>query len=222
MLGNFGIGTYVKQMIKHLKDAPIKLLLITHPEKPVEGFENISCSAPIYSIAEQVKLPSLIPPCDIFWSPHFNVPLSRIKAKKRMATIHDVYHLVHSGFLKKMVAKLLISRAIAFSEKIITCSHFSLDEIIKRARAPREKIELISHGVDTGYFRQSCVPKENILLFVGNPKPHKNLKGVAEAHQLLQKRGYQDLKLVVASQESEQELRELYQKAKALVFPLLL
>ncbi|HEY5236346.1 MAG TPA: hypothetical protein VIJ14_09225, partial [Rhabdochlamydiaceae bacterium] len=93
-----GIGTYIRNIVSLLKDGPFKIKLIVNAEiikkwPALASFDLISTSAPLYSIQEQMQLPFLIPSCDVFWTPHYNIPLFPIRAKKRVTTIHDVYHL---------------------------------------------------------------------------------------------------------------------------------
>ena len=85
MLGCSGIGTYLLNLIPKIQEAHPDLKLIVSPSALgrfpfLSGYDLIFCSAPIYSIEEQIKLPLIIPKCDLFWSPHFNIPLSPIRA----------------------------------------------------------------------------------------------------------------------------------------------
>ena len=156
MIFSSGIGTYLKNLLLALKSSPFKCRLLMDPaciEKLswLSHFEIIPLSAGIYSIQEQLKLPLLIPKCDLFWSPHYNVPVLPIRAKKRLVTIHDVYHLAYFSTLKwkeKVYAKGVISRAVKVSDQIITDSFFSEAEILKYTRAKKAKISVIPLGVD--------------------------------------------------------------------------
>nr|NGX29113.1 hypothetical protein [Candidatus Anoxychlamydiales bacterium] len=98
MIESAGIGTYLKSLLKNLKSKNFKISLIVKPRviervKWLKNFDLIYLDAPIYSIKEQLLLPFKIPKCDLFFVPHFNIPLLPIRAKKRLVTIHDVYHL---------------------------------------------------------------------------------------------------------------------------------
>ena len=99
LIGFFGIGTYLKNIIPHLKDY-FRLALIVNPkilssESWLGGYDLIFCKDPVYSVSEQLRLPFLIPSFDLFWSPHYNIPILPIRAKKRLVTIHDVFHLAY-------------------------------------------------------------------------------------------------------------------------------
>jgi len=194
MLNSSGIGRYIKELIPYLKDE-FKLILIVS-SKDADSIDSdidtIILDAPIYSISEQLQLPLKIPKCDIFFSPHYNIPLLPIRAKQRVATIHDVYHLAFADTLsipQRLYSKFLIDRALKLSDTIITSSHFSKNEIIKYTNTTRD-IEVVYSGVNRDIFRvilddnallsvraKYKLPEE-FILFVGNLKPHKNLSRV--------------------------------------------
>jgi glycosyltransferase involved in cell wall biosynthesis len=187
-----GIGVYILQQIESLKkDSEITLSIIA-PEKNIpefEGLQQIIWTTKIYSIIEQLFYPYIIPTCDIFWSPHYNIPLLPIRAKKRWVTIHDVYHLKFAHTLslaQKLYARICFATACRLSEKIITVSRFSANEI-QSFFDVQHKIEVRLNKVDTNKFSKhytkefttSILNKYSIdfpyILFVGNIKPHKNL-----------------------------------------------
>ncbi len=202
MLNSGGIGTYLKNIIIHLKTYPLHMKLLIHPSMHqqysfLDTLDCIHCNASIYSIKEQWQLPRLIPACDIFWSPHFNVPFLPIKAKKQLVTIHDVCHLALASFLsplERIYAKKLIRTAIRKSEKIITGSHFSSNELRRYTGVDDSKVSVIYYGIDHFYFdNQSSITHvqqkyqlpERFVLFVGNLKPHKNLTTLMKAFKEL-------------------------------------
>ena len=131
MLDSGGIGVYLKRIILGLTSFRLRLLvfpdaIIKYPW--LSPFELLVAPFPIYSVQEQIRLPFLIPSCDIFWSPHFNIPLLPIRAKKRVVTIHDVYHLAFAPTFKpweRVYAKTVIQRAVSCSHVVITISEFS-------------------------------------------------------------------------------------------------
>jgi glycosyltransferase involved in cell wall biosynthesis len=218
MAFNSGIGTYIRNLVKQLQKGPFKLRLIAD-EKSVEKWpllkecDLILTSAPLYSIEEQLKLPFLIPSCDLFWSPHYNVPLGPIRAKKRVVTIHDVYHLAYGKTLslpKRTYAKIVINRATTLSDLILTDSYFSQDEIVKYTAVAKDKIQVVHLGVDHDRFRelkdetylQSIREKyqlpQNYFLFVSTLAPHKNIDRLLLAWNELKK---PDWKLVFVGRQ---------------------
>ena len=241
-----GIGTYIQNILRGLsQDVP--LIAIGDPEK-LKGFplkDIIPCTAPIYSIKEQLLLPKIIPRCDLFWSPHYNVPLLPIRAKKIIVSIHDVYHLAFFSTLKiseKGYAKVVLKQAVKRSAGIITCSDFSAREITHFFPSGRKKIAVIPYGIHPKIINRA---PESFLLTVGNLKPHKNLLNLVKSLAYLdrdliivgKKEGLitQDLALFSFLEQhpelskrvtftgyvSGKELESLYARAALYVFPSL-
>jgi glycosyltransferase involved in cell wall biosynthesis len=200
MLDSGGIGTYIACLLRELAAGPFKLRLIV-PRKAAQrhswlsGFELIFCDAPIYSVQEQLQLPMRIPACDLFWSPHFNIPLTPIRAKKRLTTIHDAYHLAFYKELRpleKLYAKQVIGQALRRSDAVVTDSVFSKRELIRYAAADPARLFVIPlgpglfpfpHETSVEALREKYRLPEPFILFVGNVKPHKNLRGLVRAAQ---------------------------------------
>jgi len=191
-----GIGTYIKNIVPFLVDKFKIVLLGKESEIKQYAWSNkvkiIECNSTIYSIKEQFELVEKIPKCDIFWSPHYNIPLLPIRAKKRVVTIHDVFHLAFYdslNFKQKLYAKLLINQAVSRSDKVLTVSKFSVDEIRKYTHTTKE-IDIIYNAIDFDKFKiiddkssigvilDKYLLPQKFLLFVGNVKPHKNLKNL--------------------------------------------
>jgi glycosyltransferase involved in cell wall biosynthesis len=191
MYEHSGIGVYIQQQIAALqKDKSVQLTLLVPDYIPAwKDIRQIIFPAKIYSMKEQLLYPFKIPPCDIFWSPHYNVPLLPIRASMRWVTLHDVYHLRYAHTLslpKRYYARLCFAAACHRSDKIITVSDFSASEILSFFDVAG-KIEVRHNIVDTEKFSrphdaatiQQVLKKYQIdfpyILFVGNVKPHKNL-----------------------------------------------
>jgi glycosyltransferase involved in cell wall biosynthesis len=209
MLHHSGIGTYLKMLLPYMcAEFEVTLLGDAEQLKQFNATASIiQFNAPIYSIAEQRQYRQVIPASDLFWSPHYNAPLLSIKASKRITTIHDVFHLAFFKQLnikQKIYAKLVINRAVTASDALITVSNFSKKEIIKFTRAKADKVNVIHNGV-----KQTAVianlaaitvkyklPSKYIL-YVGNVKPHKNLKGLVNAYLRLPVHIQQQYKIVV-------------------------
>jgi glycosyltransferase involved in cell wall biosynthesis len=249
MLYSSGIGRYLSNVIARLKN--LELFLIIHPEfvkKDPSLLQHhlIPCTCPIYSISEQCRLPFLIPPCDLFWSPHFIAPLLPIQAKKRLMTIHDLYHFAFYSTLtpfQKSYVSQVIPRAIRRADRIITVSDFSYEEILKFTEIEKEKIKRIYPGVcidqssdlqAIDLFREKYRLKNKFILFVGNLRPHKNSHGLLRSFQLLKDLDL-DLVLIAAKRGCDlktdlervfwyegipdEELKLFYQLAETTVVP---
>jgi glycosyltransferase involved in cell wall biosynthesis len=220
MVHSSGIGTVILNFLQNFNDT-FKLTLVGAEQellpllKGKSNFSIINTSVNIYSVREQIALPWMIPYCDIFWSPHYNIPLLPIRAKKRVVTIHDVYHLAFRHTLSKaqqFYSTTLINRATANSNRTITVSNFSKSEIIKYTGVKPSSIDVFYNGVDTELFRpitndelllqtkQKYQLPDRYILCVGNVKPHKNLKRIIEAIKILGT-SISDYKLVVVGKK---------------------
>ncbi len=240
MLQSSGIGTFLKNLIGPLSAEPFSTSLIQH-------------SMPIYSIKEQYTLPFLISPCEVFWSPHYNIPLLPIRAKTRIVTIHDACHLALQntlGWKERLYAKIMLSQAIARSDVVITDSYFSRTELCRFLSVSPNRIQVIYPGVNTTHFSQnfSESQKEDLrkkyslppsfFLFVGNIKPHKNLRLLADCYKrfslphplvvigkmsglLNPDRTIDASAIQYVGEVTDPELPLFYQLATALVFPSL-
>lgn len=203
MLLNSGIGVYLEYYIKGIvRSNDFEVTLIGNEEIIISKFGSgfikniINLHTPIYSIKEQLLLPFIIPVCDIFWSPHYNVPILPIRAKKRIVTIPDTYHITYSktlGIFKQIYAKLMVNRAADLSNNITTISAFSKSEILAATNCCESKVSAIHIGVDLDKFKYiytaGNIIKEKLslpdkyILFVGNVKPNKNLVNLLAAFQ---------------------------------------
>lgn len=194
MFHHSGIGKYLQMLLPFLvEEFSVTLLgdpdvLTTyHTSSEIIPFKN-----PIYSITEQLKLPQIIPRADLFWSPHYNVPILPIRASRRIVTIHDVYHLAFKTELsltQKAYVSIVMKMAVKLSDQIITVSEFSKRELLKYTDAKSESINVIYNGVnkpvkDNKAIKAKYSLPENYLLFVGNVKPHKNLRDLLAAYIL--------------------------------------
>lgn len=192
LLNKSGIGRYLAELIPYLNNR-YTLICIIDPQCIDYALKNnikfIVSKSKIYSASEQIELITLIPSCDVFWSPHFNVPILPIKASKRLVTIHDSYHLVygkHLSFFERFYAKIFYNAALTLSNQVITVSEFSKDELLhKTSNRYRRKINVIYNGVTSfNSNKQKLVNQNPYFLFVGNVKPHKNLKNAILAFKL--------------------------------------
>lgn len=254
MINNTGIGTYIKSMVANIVDNySITLLGNSHSLNNFHWSNKvkvIETKSPIYSISEQLELQKKIPSCPLFISPHYNIPLLKIKALKRAVIIHDVNHLVNINKLtlfQKLYARYMINAAMKKSDKIITVSEFSKNEIINYANTQGKDIRIIYCGLKSEDFKNKTEVQlnfnlpENYLLFVGSLKTHKNIDVVLKAlslistneklviigissDQLLAKiENYKiidwESKIIPLKYVHDSELPLIYKNAKCLIFP---
>ncbi|ALJ00320.1 glycosyltransferase family 4 protein [Rufibacter tibetensis] len=237
MLHSSGIGVYLRQLIPFLT-RQFEVTLLSREKEAQEAHWKetatiIICSSDIYSIKEQVELYTKIPPCDVFWSPHYNIPLLPIKAEKRVVTIHDTYHLAYKqtlSYKQKTYAMLVLKAAVKLSDKVVTVSEFSKREIEKYTNCPKEKVKKISNGVDHTLFSAGISESEEktlrnkffhlpkrYILYVGNVKPHKNLLTLLKAYIQLSTGLQKQYGLVIVGKKDvfitpDTELAKLLQK----------
>lgn len=198
MIKMSGIGTYIQNLVK----AGLYSVVMGRKEEIedyVENVEIIDFCTKIYGIQEQLKFPykklkTLKP--DILHVPHYNVP---IFYKGRMfVTIHDLTHLVLPEILPNrfayIYAWMMLWIACHKAEKIFTDSENTKNDILKYYKVDPDKIVVTYAGVDLGRFKKKeqseydylyekySIPRDKkVLMYVGNLKPHKNLKRLLEA-----------------------------------------
>lgn len=209
MYNHSGIGKYLQMLLPCFCDV-YETTLLGYADQlsslgPVANI--IPFEAPIYSIGEQRNFRRVATRADLFWSPHYNVPLMPLKSKKRIVTIHDVYHLAFYNQLsrkQKLYARAVLNSATKLSDQVITVSNFSKKEIEKYTGCKSSKIQVVYNGVkqQASYQDETAVAgKYNLpdkyILFVGNVKPHKNLKALLQAYLLLNTGLKQEYKIVI-------------------------
>ncbi|GJM61999.1 glycosyltransferase family 1 protein [Persicobacter diffluens] len=195
-----GIGVYVSNVLPFFKNYNTKMKLIGRHEKlnhfnlDVVQYEREA----VYDLVQHILLPRLLNKADMIFFPHFNVPFFLPLNRNIFVTIHDVFHLDNPDLFSKVkywYAKLLYWNAVKKATHIFTVSEFSKERLIYHFPQAKGKITTVYNGVNVSAF-QSATPLESsdferlsipdkYLLFVGNVKPHKNLKGLLEAYALL-------------------------------------
>ena len=255
MINKSGIGTYLKNILPGiiLSDKYILTCMGYEELKSFYWIDKvlfIPLKSPILSFSEQIEMALKIPKCDIFWSPNWNIPLLPIRAKNRVVTIHDVYHLANFNLFssaKIRIVRFYMSFIKKKYNKIITVSEFSKKEITKFTKIHPENIVVTYLGVDEKYSDEVILPniEEEYILYVGNVKPHKNLKLSLEAFSMIKDK---NIKFYIVGQRdgfktndntlneniinlkdrvfftgyvSDEELKNYYKNAKLFLFPSL-
>jgi glycosyltransferase involved in cell wall biosynthesis len=203
-LADFGIGTYLRGLVAALGriDSDSRYLLLAPaaarellPGLPA-NFAWIEEDAPGYSVREQWsvgrQLARLRP--DLFHSPHYVLPLRT--PPRVVVTIHDLIHLLFPEFLPNSLARayarLLLRRAARRADRILTVSEASAADLVRHLGVERSHIEVTWNGIDESFRRQrdeAAIAHElatlglapGYFLFLGNPKPHKNLERTMRA-----------------------------------------
>jgi glycosyltransferase involved in cell wall biosynthesis len=147
---------------------------------------------------EQEHLPRLArrAGCDVVHSLASTAPVWGRFA--RVTTIHDLHYKLapdaHFG-VRALGMRLLVPAAARRSHRIIAVSHSTAQELVTHVGIPRQKIDVVWHGVG-GVDRTAARPegelrarfdlgRRPLLLTAAAKRPHKNLMRLLEAHARL-------------------------------------
>lgn len=219
-----GIGRYSEQLLAGLRTSlpGVELWCVAHPahgEKLAPYVDRvIPSSAPMYSMAAQMTIPGLVEGATLLHCPHYDVPV--LYPRRMSVTIHDVTHLLDPAFrntLKSRIfAKSLLKAAVAKARRVITISQYSKRMILEHLGGSETKISVI-HRYASPIFTPIPQPEaqETVLrelglckpyfLFVGSPKPHKNLPVLFEAFARLQQRHHGTIELAAIGKDKKNE-----------------
>lgn len=213
---DFGIGTYIRNLVRELAeiDRENHYLLIAGPEgaealekvlgKESENFEIVVHGAKVYSIRELFSLSWLLLRLrvDLFHATHYVLPLW--VPSKSVVTIHDIIHLLYPEFLPNRLAffyaERMIRRGLQRGDRVLTVSRNTKNDLRDYFSVDGRKIEVIYNGIeqafhkelsdeDLGRWLRQLGLQKGYVLFVGNPKPHKNLDNVVKAYARAVERG---------------------------------
>jgi glycosyltransferase involved in cell wall biosynthesis len=211
-----GIARYCLNLLKRLldqKEGHEYSILINRPQvrawfNPSIPVRFIATRIKLYSLQEQVLIPFLLrsEKFDLFHSPTYSIPL--VFSGKGIITIHDLIHLLfpeHHGLKHRLYYSLLVRRSVSRCVKVFTVSEHSKQDIIRLLQGVDERIDVIPNGLDPQWhprtmelsFADRYGLGQGFLLFVGNPRPHKNFLRVLEAFEKLIREEAYGGKLVV-------------------------
>jgi glycosyltransferase involved in cell wall biosynthesis len=200
MIGASGIGTCIAEWLPRLIAARPGLdfvvlgpgpLLSGLPWTEAPNARVIDFDAPIYSIREQISLLLRVPQStDIFWSPHYNIPVAW--RGRLVVTVHDLAHLALPEFVgglhRRSYARFMFDRVSRSADAIMTDSEFTRAEFVRLVGVRRAEPQVVHLGVDREWFEIPPSPSPHTrpyLLYVGNVKPHKNLGRLLQAFEQL-------------------------------------
>ena len=226
-LHDYGIGTYVRNLIRELarKDKKNEYVLLCRKNdlKRVAAlganFTGHVQSASNYSLTEQITIPSSLwrSGATLFHTPHYVLPL--LTPCRSIVTIHDCIHLKFSQYLPNRIAHAYawtnLWTATHKARRVITVSEFSKKDIVRYFDIPEEKVTVIPNAIDE---RFKIVPSEiemarlhdryqlpnRFVMYAGNIKPHKNIERLIDAFALVHKLGLDDVGLLVTGSEVSQ------------------
>lgn len=195
MLDASGIGTYLRNllpiMVEARQDLCFRLLgdveaVERHSWGKGANVAPVAVQAPIYSFSEQVALLRSSPKGGVFWAPHYNIPL--FTQSRLVVTVHDVLHLampqVVGALYKRLYARAMFAALRKRATAVICDSEFTADELVKFTSMSRRKLHVIPLAVHRAWFDVKPTHSPHMrpyLLYVGNVKPHKNLRVLIDA-----------------------------------------
>lgn len=235
---DFGIGTYVRNLIRALAriDTENQYVLLAKPADR-EGLRDLPgnfqvCleSSPVYSVRELVALSWQIyrRDLDLYHSTHYVLP-AWIHSKV-VVTIHDIIHLLYPEFLPSNLAFLyaqrMIKRSLSRGDRILAVSQNTKADLMQHFEVDGKKIQVVYNGVEDTF--RGKLPAEDLqrwlrdlgipqpyLLFVGNPKPHKNLDTVVKAYARARRLAQFDAPLICVGNRNANEFK-IRQRAQHL------
>ncbi|MCP4205057.1 MAG: glycosyltransferase family 4 protein [bacterium] len=203
-LTDFGIGTYIQNLLPALArvDSRNQYLIFARPEHAdfvaelPDNFRFVSEKAKGYTARELVALPWQIlrRRLDLFHATHYVLPY--LVACKTVVSIHDIIHMLYPEFLPNRLAHVyastMIRHGLSRGDRIIASSQNTKNDLLETFHIDGRKIEVVYLGVPRRFrarigdeaaaevLKRLGLTKPYVL-FVGNPKPHKNLTNVLSA-----------------------------------------
>ncbi len=214
-----GIGRPLVNFLRYFaaQDNKDTCILFSSKEIPIDFGTKVSrvvMPEGITFIWDQWSLPQAIKKAeiDIFYSPYYKIPL--LKPCTTVSAILDLMYIAHEPTYKKMspLAKIYYAtfgRLFAHrSDKILTCSQYSKQDIKRIYGVDEAKIVIIPLSVASIYFSPhdpsqvtAIKRKYNIngryILYMGNFKAHKNIAQLIHAFAVIVQE-FPDVSLVLA------------------------
>ena len=230
MISTGGIGTYLRCLLAGLSrrddDAEYVVFL---QEKDMEScpglgvnFRKLACTAPPYTLAEQVRLPRLLgrEQLDLIHHPHYFAPF--FGKTPMVTTIHDLIHQLFPALcpspLHWRASKWMIARTARRARLILAVSEHTKRDIVEHVGVGDEKIRVTHNALPPGW-EDGRAPMPEALerlgnapyfLYVGNHKRHKNLQLLLDAFaDLLKEAGSARLVMTGERKNLESVLRFL-------------
>ena len=224
-LHDFGVGTYVRNLINelaHLDHDSEYVLLCRRDDRGLEtelgvNFRTLVDRSGQYSLGEQVSIPfhvGRVAP-DLFHTPHYVLPA--LTPCRSIVTIHDCIHLVFPQYLRNRMAHLYARgtfwTAVHRASRILTVSEASKQDILRFFQLPEEKVTVIYNAIadhfyeappaeEIAHVRERYQLDQRFVMYAGNVKPHKNLDRLIDAFvRLRQDTDHDDLRLLITGSE---------------------
>jgi alpha-1,3-rhamnosyl/mannosyltransferase len=242
-----GIARYAIELAQALDSTNELELVELHSRKdPVHGPRSRRLFTPPHHAFERYTLgiEALLragSPLDVFHATDFIVP--RIPGVATVATVHDLTFLRHPEFLppESLDYYRQIRRSQRWTDSWITPSAWTARDLEAWLGIASERVFVIPHGVPSHLTSVEIVPLEergNFLLTVGTIEPRKRFDLLLDAldrmpetppvylagrpgwcSEGLQRRIAADSRITWIRQGSDEQLTDLFRRARALVVP---
>lgn len=214
-----GIARYTFETLSHMSRLGHKWYLYSHrPIPTADQFGSNVCIRHLNfrtrasrMLWAQTVLPywALQNQADLFWSPAHRIPQLLSHKIPRVVTIHDLAW-VHAGQtmrpLSRWMDKLLVPEAVRHSDRIISVSDHTANDLVREFPSAQEKVRVVKEGVtlfdEPPSSAELLIWAEKLsrpyVLFVGTLEPRKNLGRLIAAYAQLpdQMRDIADLVIV--------------------------
>lgn len=261
MLRHSGIGTYLENLVPRViaRLPAHRFVLLGRTGDIGQVFAAIPSNveiqefcAPIYSAAEQIEIAARASRgVDLFWAPHYNFPI--LFPGRLLVTVHDLFHLAMPQFAggahKRAYARAMFRILAHRAAGIVCVSRFTENELGRLVGPEPSRIVVVPNGLAVEPAGPADAARPHpapYLLFVGNVKPNKNLRGLLDAFGRVRDTIPHDLvvagrtegfrtgdrhalraaaglgnRVVFTGEVDRATLRQYYFHAEALVFPSL-
>ncbi|MEA1928339.1 MAG: glycosyltransferase family 1 protein [Candidatus Auribacterota bacterium] len=241
-----GVGRVTEKLIQHLGETDREntyLLFFSEAEQmaryasrwePYPNLEPIMVPWRIFSPGNQMRMPAFIrkQKLDIFHSTNYMLPLF-LRKTAVISTIHDLIPLKFPHFTPRAkktrfnyLFRILLSRCARQSDRIITVSSHTRDDLIGDLGISGEKIAVVYNGIDDHYqplgrediqtyLKEKLDLSPPYLLYVGRFDPYKNVVELIKAFSLFS-RGREDRPTLVLAGHLDPRYPEGPQTVKEL------
>ena len=164
--------------------------------------------------------------CPTYYGPlHPRVPT--------VVTVHDLAVLRRPAWFPRWTrtyAPRVVPQMVRAATRVIAVSEFTAREVETVLDVPRERIRVVSNGVDAAFTPEGPRADGDYVLAVGTLEPRKNLRRTIEAARragvelrVVGDRGWGDVEAGVGwlGRVGDDELAQLYRGARCLVYPSL-
>jgi glycosyltransferase involved in cell wall biosynthesis len=201
-----GIGTYTRNLLqefgRYANGFDIQAIVRERDSASVRKFcDDVAVvDVPIYTVLEQWAVARASRRCDLLHVPHFNAPL--LHRGPLVVSIMDVIHLnspaYRGNWSTLLYARPMLNAVARKAEHVVTVSKFSKDQIVQTLNIPPSRVTVIPCGVGKEFTATISRGKFHevaqvlglqlpFVLYVGNLKPHKNVKTLLRAFAQLRR-----------------------------------